>query len=75
MVLLNHKENILTPKAKITAGKRTLEIGIPADLIAVSSEYSPKLPKHMREAKRTESGREIGTVMREKYKKSFPNTS
>lgn len=75
MVLLNQSENKLTPKAKITAGKSTREIGIPADLMAVSSEYSPKLPKHIRDANSTESGRDIGTVMKEKYKKSFPNTS
>ena len=48
------------------AGKSTRDIGTPADLMAVSSLYSPKFPKHINEANKTESGSAIGTVMREK---------
>jgi hypothetical protein len=55
-------------------GRISLESGIPADFIAVSSVCSPKLPKHISVAKSVAKGNAVGTVMREKYMKSFPKT-
>lgn len=55
-------------------GRMSLERGIPADFMAVSSVCSPRFPKHIRVAKSVANGKAVGTVMREKYKKSFPKT-
>jgi len=50
----------------IKVGKTNLLNGIPADFIAVSSECSPKLPKHIKVANSIARGRAVGTVIKEK---------
>ncbi len=56
-------------------GKTNLLNGIPADFIAVSSECSPKLPKHIKVANSMARGRAVGTVIKEKYRNNFEKTS
>ena len=53
----------------------SLDKGIPADFMAVSSLCSPKLPKHIRVANRVAKGSAVGTVISEKYMKSFAKTN
>jgi hypothetical protein len=60
---------------KIKVGKMSLESGIPADFMAVSSVCSPKFPKHIKVASKVAKGKAVGTVIKEKKKKSFENTS
>ena len=48
---------------------------IPAALIAVSSELSPRFPKVMSDERRIAKGRACGTSMRLIYQKNCANTS
>ena len=63
-----------TKRDKTKVGTISLDRGMPADFMAVSSVCSPKLPKHISVASKVANGKAVGTVIKEKYMKSFPNT-
>ena len=48
----------------MNTGKRTRAKVIPLVFMAVSSLFSPRLPKVMREESRMESGKATGTILR-----------
>ena len=47
---------------------------MPADFIAVSSKFSPKLPKVINEANRMANGKAMGTNVKMAYKKNSAKT-
>ena len=60
MLFANKNARPLTKTAKINNGRINRSKGIPADLIAINSNLSPKLPKVMMEENSNDKGSAVG---------------